>query len=74
MNKSNHPYSFLHIIRSGDDTVAKTAYKPMPGQRPRVRPKKQWLDRLAEDMHLVNRAKWQKACKQADPAQMQDTR
>ncbi len=72
-----------HIIRSGDDTVAKIAYNlSPPGWRPRGRPKKRWLDHLAEDKHLVNitpddaldRAKWQKACKQADPVQMQDTR
>lgn len=36
-----------HIIRSADDTVAKTAYHLSP-------PKKRWLDHLAEDMHSVN--------------------
>ncbi len=59
-----------HIIRSGDDTVAKTAYNlSPPRRRPRDRSKKWWLDRLAEDMHFVNitpgdaldRAKWPKA-------------
>ncbi len=72
-----------HIIRSGDDTVVKTAYNLSPlGRRPHGHQKKRWLDCLAEDMHLVNitpdyaldRAKWQKVCKQADPVQMQDAR
>ncbi|XP_056107178.1 uncharacterized protein LOC130085442 [Rhinichthys klamathensis goyatoka] len=65
-----------HVIRSGDETTVKTAYNlSPPGQRPRGRQKKRWLDRLAEDMRAVNittedaldRAKWRKACKQADP-------
>ncbi len=43
-----------HIIRSGDDTVAKTAYNlSPPGRRPRGLSKKRWLDRLAEEMHIV---------------------
>ncbi|KAG7329620.1 hypothetical protein KOW79_007794 [Hemibagrus wyckioides] len=40
-----------HVIRSGDDTEAKTAYHfSPPGRRLRGRPKKRWLDRLVEDM------------------------
>ena len=56
-----------HAVRSEEDSVAKTAMRlSPPGRRPRRRPKKRWLDRLAEDMKIVgaapddahNRAKW----------------
>ena len=66
-----------HVMRSGEHTVARTEMRLSPqGRRPRGRPKKRWIDRIVEDMRKVNvvpeyaydRAKWRKACRQADPA------
>ncbi|KAG2465927.1 CFDP2 protein, partial [Polypterus senegalus] len=60
-----------------DNSVAKTAMRLDPGgQRPRGRPKKRWMDRIKEDMKIVNaapedaldRAKWRQICRKADPA------
>ena len=70
-----------HVIRSEDDSVAKTALVLSPdGKRPRGRPKKRWLDQIKEDMREANvtkedamdRAKWRKQCRKADPASKRD--
>ncbi|KAK3540838.1 hypothetical protein QTP86_002345 [Hemibagrus guttatus] len=72
-----------HVIQSGNDTVAKTAYHlSPPGRCPCGRPKKQWLDHLVEDMRApeitlddaLDSVKWRKARRQADPAPSRDTR
>jgi hypothetical protein len=72
-----------HVLRSEEESVAKTAlnFSP-PGKRPRGRPKKRWLDRMKEDMRSVNvepqdaldRPKWRSACRKADPAATRDKR
>ena len=70
-----------HVIRSDEKTVAKNALQFSPkGKRPRGRPKKRWLDGLKEDMKRVNvtpedaleRTKWRRQCKTADPAPARD--
>uniref|UniRef100_A0A914WDC8 Reverse transcriptase domain-containing protein n=1 Tax=Plectus sambesii TaxID=2011161 RepID=A0A914WDC8_9BILA len=68
---------FGHVMRSKDHSVAKTALNlQVEGRRPRGRPKKPWMDALNEDMRAagvdpqdtVDRAKWRRQCKRADPA------
>lgn len=66
-----------HVMRSDEDSIARTAlrYDP-PGQRPRGRPKKRWMDRIKDDMKTTNaapedaldRLKWRRICRCADPA------
>jgi hypothetical protein len=66
-----------HVVRSEEHSVVKTAMRlDVEGRRPRGRPKKRWMDRIKEDMQHVNaapedaldRAKWRRMCRQADPA------
>ncbi|ROL52856.1 hypothetical protein DPX16_8419 [Anabarilius grahami] len=66
-----------HVVRSAEDSVAKTATRIDPvGHRPRGRPKKRWMDRIKEDLKIVNaspedaldRPKWRRLCQRADPA------
>ena len=70
-----------HVVRSDANSVARTALRlDPPGQRPRGRPKKRWMDRINEDMKIVNAApedaldrnKWRRLCKCADPAITRD--
>ncbi|XP_073698816.1 uncharacterized protein [Garra rufa] len=70
-----------HVVRSGEDSVARTALRLSPqGKRPRGRPKKRWIDRIKEDVKIVgaapedalDRAKWRRLCKKADPASARD--
>ncbi|XP_039627278.1 uncharacterized protein LOC120540503 [Polypterus senegalus] len=66
-----------HVVCADDNSVAKTAMRLDPGdQRPRGRPKKRWMDRIKEDMKIVNlapedaldRAKLRRICRKADSA------
>ncbi|XP_063348692.1 uncharacterized protein LOC134640721 [Pelmatolapia mariae] len=66
-----------HVARSDKNSIAKTAQQlDLGGNRPRGRPKKPWMDRIKDDMKAANvtpedaldRKKWRKACKTADPA------
>ncbi|KAK3531985.1 hypothetical protein QTP86_002271 [Hemibagrus guttatus] len=42
---------YRHVVRSANDSVAKTAMRTSPqGKRPRGRPKKRWMDKITEDM------------------------
>lgn len=70
-----------HVVRREENSLAKTAMRlEIAGQRLRGRPKKRWMDRLMEDMRHVNvapedaldRAKWRRTCRQADPAPVRD--
>ncbi|XP_019204855.1 uncharacterized protein LOC109196094 [Oreochromis niloticus] len=66
-----------HVVRSDKNSITKTAQQlDLEGNRPQGRPKKRWMDRIKDDMKAVNvtpedaldRKKWRKACKIADPA------
>ncbi len=66
-----------HVVRSAEDSIAKTAMRiDPPGRQPWGRPKKRWMDRIKEDMKTVNaspedaldRNKWRRLCRRADPA------
>lgn len=66
-----------HVIRSDENSVAKTAMMIDPeGCRPRGRPKKRWMDRIKEDIKTINaspedvldRTKWRNLCRRVDPA------
>jgi len=70
-----------HVVHSSDDSVAKAALRLSPrGWRPRGRLKIRWLDRLKDDMKkrniepedALNRAKWRRASRTADPASTRD--
>jgi len=44
-----------HVMRRDEQSVVRTALNIDPAdRRPRGRPKKRWLDRLNEDMRIVN--------------------
>ncbi|ROL54701.1 RNA-directed DNA polymerase from mobile element jockey [Anabarilius grahami] len=73
----SHLRWYGHVVRSAEDSVAKTATRIDPvGHRPRGRPKKRWMDRIKEDLKIVNaspgdaldRPKWRRLCQRADPA------
>lgn len=66
-----------HVIRSDENSVAKTAMIIDPeGCRPRGRPMKRWMDKIKEDIKTINaspedaldRTKWRNLCQRADPA------
>ena len=66
-----------HVIRSEENSVAARAmHLHVQGKRPRGRPKRRWLDRInldiksvgAEPVDALDRSKWRKICREADPA------
>jgi len=71
-----------HVMRRGEEAVVRTALRLEPaGRRPRGRPKKRWLDRINEDLRIVNlqpddaldRTAWRRAIN-AHPATERDRR
>ncbi|XP_063340855.1 uncharacterized protein LOC134635401 [Pelmatolapia mariae] len=73
----SHLRWYGHVIRSDENSVAKTAMMIDPeGCRPQGRPKKRWMDKIKEDIKTINaspedaldRTKWRNLCRRADPA------
>ena len=72
---------FGHIKRQSDTSVANTALTmAVPGKRPRGRPKQSWMNNIVKDLQAVgltpddalNRGKWKRGIKQADPGTGRD--
>jgi len=71
-----------HVMRRGEEMVVRTALRLEPaGRRPCGRHKKRWLDRINEDLRIVNlqpddaldRTAWRRAIN-AHPATERDRR
>ena len=67
---------FGHVKRQNNESVANTALAMVvPGKRPRGRPKQSWMNNIKKDLltagltpdDALDRNKWKRGIKQADP-------
>ncbi|XP_026042711.1 uncharacterized protein LOC113033277 [Astatotilapia calliptera] len=72
-----------HVVRSDENSVVRTALRLSPqGRRPRGRPKRRWMDRIKDDVKKIeadltdalDRPKWRRLCRKADPATEREKR
>jgi len=67
---------FGHVKRMESDSVAHSALlMPLPGTRPRGKPKQRWTDNIKKDLEraglspddAADRSEWRRMIRQADP-------
>lgn len=72
-----------HVVQSDENSVVRTALRLSPqGRRPRGRPKRRWMDRIKDDVKKIeadltdalDRPKWRRLCRKADPATEREKR